>query len=132
MSWKSKLLKIAVIAPFIAGGAVLYRITPEKTWWMPPCLFHKITGLYCPGCGTARGFHKLLHGDLLGAWRMNQLTLLMLPFAAYLIASAYRRTPDSKLSSPPTWMGWVVIAAIVAYWIVRNIPAYPFTLLAPH
>ena len=120
------------MAVLVAGAVVLYRIRPEKTWWMPPCMFHEVTGLYCPGCGTGRGFHKLLHGDLVGAWRMNPLTVSMIPLTIYLIAICYRKRPDGKASAPPSWLGYAVIVAVVAFWILRNIPAYPFTLLAPH
>lgn len=123
---------LAALAALVAGGVVLYSITPEKTWWMPPCLFNTLTGLYCPGCGTARGLHKLLHGDVLGALRMNPLVILSIPLLIYLIASARRRGPNSKSASPPAWLGWTVAITIAVFWIARNIPAYPFTLLAPH
>lgn len=95
-------------------------------------MFHRLTGLYCPGCGTGRGFHKLLHGDLAGAWRMNPLMVLMIPLSVYLIATCYRKKPDGTTCSPPNWVGYAVIVAIVMFWILRNIPVYPFTLLAPH
>ena len=29
-----------------------------------PCLFYALTDLYCPGCGTLRGLHELLHGRI--------------------------------------------------------------------
>lgn len=32
---------------------------------MPPCLFHKFTGLYCPGCGGTRAFFALISGHVL-------------------------------------------------------------------
>lgn len=131
MSLRSKLGTLTSLAAFAAGCAVLYGITPEKTWWMPPCLFNKLTGLYCPGCGTARGLHKLLHGDMLGALRMNCLMVLSIPLVIYL-AVGVRRRPNAKHGSPPAWVGWTVAVVVAAFWIARNIPHYPFTLLAPH
>ncbi|MCI9570502.1 MAG: DUF2752 domain-containing protein [Lachnospiraceae bacterium] len=41
-----------------------------------PCLFHEITGLYCPGCGGTRAFKALLRGELL-------LSVLYHPFVLY-------------------------------------------------
>lgn len=32
---------------------------------MPPCLLHKFTGLYCPGCGGTRAFLALIRGHVL-------------------------------------------------------------------
>ncbi|MGN1205636.1 MAG: DUF2752 domain-containing protein [Eubacterium sp.] len=37
----------------------------HPTRWLPPCLFHLVTGLPCPGCGGTRAFVALLHGDIL-------------------------------------------------------------------
>ncbi|MCI8363878.1 MAG: DUF2752 domain-containing protein [Eubacterium sp.] len=33
-----------------------------------PCLFHRITGLYCPGCGGTRAFTSLLQGDFISCF----------------------------------------------------------------
>ena len=135
MSRKSRLWVLTIPAAFIIGAMVLYQIKPENAWWIPPCLFHKLTGLYCPGCGTTRGLHKLLHGDLLGAIRMNALTIAAVPLLAYLLANeawCAIAGPKSKPRSLPIWAAWVIAGAIGAFWILRNIPIYPLTLLAPH
>lgn len=129
MRWKHRISIGLLAAAFLAGVVVLYRITPEKTWWMPPCVFHKFTGLHCPGCGTARGLHKLLHGDLLGALRMNALMVALIPVMAYLLLTATRPEKGKPL---PKWLPWTILAATAVFWVARNIPAYPFTLLAPH
>lgn len=126
--------KLCMSAAFIAGAIVLYLVTPGKAWWMPPCLFHRLTGLYCPGCGTGRGIHELLHGNVLGAWRMNPLAVLAIPLLAYLIIGACfrRRAGAGAKSRPlPTWLPWLIVAVVAAFWVARNIPAYPFTLLTP-
>lgn len=31
---------------------------------VPPCLFYKLTGFYCPGCGGTRSVHALLSGHI--------------------------------------------------------------------
>jgi len=37
----------------------------------PPCLFHRLTGLSCPGCGMQRFVHALTHGRLAEAVGYN-------------------------------------------------------------
>jgi len=100
---------------------------------MPVCLFHKLTGLYCPGCGSGRALHQLVHGNIAAAWRLNPLVVLAIPLLIYLVARpGTPAQPDAKHSPLPKWLPWAIVAVIVAFWVARNIPAYPFTLLAPH
>lgn len=40
-----------------------------------PCMFHTITGLYCPGCGGTRAVKQLLHGNLLMSFQYHPLVL---------------------------------------------------------
>lgn len=43
-----------------------------------PCLFHFLTGWYCPGCGGTRAAIHLLHGDIAGS-------LIYHPFVLYMV-----------------------------------------------
>jgi hypothetical protein len=119
-----------------AGLFVLYAFTPGLSAFYPPCVFNTVTGYHCPGCGTARGLHRLVHGDIRGALAMNAFTMLALPFIIYSITaevlkSLYSR-PVLPLPRMPARAGWILFAAIMLFWILRNAPIYPFTLLAPH
>lgn len=40
-----------------------------------PCLFHSLTGLYCPGCGGTRAVRSLLKGDLRMSFQYHPLVL---------------------------------------------------------
>ena len=117
------------------AGAVLYRFAPENTPWFPLCSFYKLTGLYCPGCGTARGLHHLLHGDLLGACRSNILMVLCVPLLGQLLVSQVVLATSGRTLRPlpiSARAAWLILAVIMLYWVARNVPVYPFTLLAPH
>ena len=42
------------------------RLRIELTGAVPPCLFYRVSGLYCPGCGGTRAIRALLEGDQIG------------------------------------------------------------------
>ena len=44
-----------------------------------PCIFFKVTGLLCPGCGITRAIFALLNFDILSAMHYNLLAVLLLP-----------------------------------------------------
>ena len=67
-----------------------------------PCFFHKITGLYCPGCGITRMVLSLLHLDFYQAFRWNPFLFLLTPLfivygGAYFLYWLYdREAPKGK------------------------------------
>jgi len=65
---------------------------------------------------------------------MNPLTVVLMPFLAYGLAShvlfEIRRRGLPQPFLPAEWVR-ALCAAILLFGIVRNLPFYPFTLLAP-
>jgi hypothetical protein len=117
------------------SGAVLLRLfDPAHSLVFPPCPLHYFTGLYCPGCGSLRAMHALLHGDLRQALAMNALTVILLPFVGYgLLSEIYRHLrgrPIVGTRLPANWI-WALFAVIVLFGIARNLPFHPCDLLAP-
>ena len=112
----------------------LHAFNPASSVVFPPCPFHVLTGMYCPGCGTLRALHQLLHGRPLEALGLNPLMVLSLPFLAYALSSETLRTTTGRrlpgIRLRVIWI-WALLAAIMLYWILRNIPVYPFTILSP-
>lgn len=133
-SWSDRLSSLGVLGAVVSAGAYLFVFDPVTSGLFVPCPFHALTGLYCPGCGTTRALHQLVHGNLSRAFGYNPLAILSLPFLLYALISftsqgfTGRRLP-SVFIPPGVLRGLVVV--IVAFWILRNIPTYPFTLLAP-
>jgi len=116
-------------------GAVLLRLfDPAHSLLFPPCPLRYFTGLYCPGCGSLRAMHALLHGDWLQALAMNPLTVILLPFIGYGVGSEictyFRGRPLPGRRLPANWI-WALFAVIVLFGIARNLPFHPFDLLAP-
>ena len=121
-------MKPALSRSLLAGGgvataaALYFFADPSRTSWLPRCLFLRLTGLQCPGCGAQRMIHALLHGDIASAWGYNAFLLLMLPLIALMIwaETQRKRRPEfyARFHSLPLIIG--VGCAIIAWFIIRN------------
>ena len=125
---------LALIALGIAGVAVLYTFDPRNPGTYPICPFLGLTGYHCPGCGTLRAMHQLLYGNVIAALGYNPLTVLSLPFIAYSFADGairvFRIATPPRIFIPHQYI-WALFVAIVAFWLLRNVPIEPLTVLAP-
>ena len=122
-----------LLAAAAVGAAVLWHVNPNEAGNpLPPCPSLWLTGLFCPGCGTTRALHALLHGDLPGALAMNPLMVLSLPPVAVLLAHELQLLPKS-LAPLAKRLGnaraWAVV--VIGYAVLRNLPWPPFSWLAP-
>lgn len=115
-------------AAVLGSGAVLYFFNPGTHGFYPVCLFHKLTGLYCPGCGGTRAAYQLLHGHLLLALRDNALFMLtlvvLLVRGVWFAARKICRQP-ATLAVPPKVL-WAFLVAAIVFSIFRNLPAFSF------
>lgn len=129
--------RIAVIAAAViataAGFLLLRTFDPSAPGSpFPPCVFHALTGLYCPGCGLTRMLHALAYGDLSRALRMNAMVLAMLPALAVIaINELGTRRMVSGLAARLLYNGWLWLGVVVAFGVLRNLPWAPFRALAP-
>lgn len=129
-----KLLLAALLAGVAAALVTLRFFDPATSGVFPPCPVLYLTGWYCPGCGSLRAMHAILHGNLREAWSLNPLTVLLLPFVAYgtgsyaLFEIRGRHLPGLFL--PAVWIR-ALCAVIILFGIARNIPVHPFDFLAP-
>ena len=116
-----------------AGALYLYFHNPMK--YPMPCMFYVMTGLYCPGCGSGRACFSVLHGDIWRAFCYNPMFCLLLPFLGLYFAARLidwvvtgGNHVDGKINQR---MLWIVVAVVIIFGAVRNIPVFPFRLLAP-
>lgn len=117
-----RLLWAAAIAVGVALIAVYALFDPAHTPF-PRCLFLQLTGLKCPGCGSQRAVHSLLHGDIAAAWDYNALLVASIPFVGLLLISQLlrRRMPRlyNRLNSAAVI--WTVFVIVICWLIARNI-----------
>ncbi len=104
-SWRRRRIAEAAIGALIlALGAILPIARPLP---FDLCLWHRITGLPCLGCGMTRSICHLMHGDWAGSLAMHPagpfVALVLAGFvlmrAAEAIAGAPLREPADRGSS---------------------------------
>lgn len=97
-----------------------------------PCIFHKITNYYCPGCGITRAIFSLISLDIKAAIEYNLLILLVFPFVGYYIIIKIKNWINFKndyncVFSNKFWNFLLIVT--VMFGILRNVDLFSF--LAP-
>jgi len=114
-----------------------YRNDPEVASGegiFPRCIFNLATGFHCPGCGSQRATHDLLHFRIGEALKHNIVIVLI---AIIIISKVYAFLSKKyfpkyyyNLGHKP-YFTYMIVGIVCIYWILRNIPYEPFTYLAP-
>lgn len=115
----------AAIAVVIVGS-VLFLFNPAETGVFPRCPFLMLTGYECPGCGSQRAIHALLHGDIIRAWDYNPLLVIAVPYIilGFIAELSFRRSRLMRTVRDRLYSGravWIVLTVIIIYWIGRNV-----------
>ena len=120
---------VAIWLLIIAGAAYLFFFEPGKTGFFPGCPFRFLTGFTCPGCGTTRALHQILHGHFDTAFTLNPLLLLAIPFALFALirySVIVMRGGVPRGNTLPAQYVYAIFFVILSFWIFRNTPFYPF------
>lgn len=114
----------------VAGGGLLamalvyfYTHNPEQGGAFLPCPLRVTTGLSCPGCGSQRAIHYLLHGEFLRAWRYNELLPVYVLYGSLLLTFGLWDGLPQKfprvyrwLRSKPVVLGFLALMAVHFIW----------------
>lgn len=101
----------------ILGG--LYLALQEAaglrlTDWLPPCLFHKLTGLYCPGCGGTRAAALLLAGHPLKSFIYHPLVLYIgALYFWFMVSTTIEYVSKGRHKIGMFYHNWYVVTGIV-------------------
>ena len=115
----------AVTAPWNASG----QANAPLDGWLHEhtggglCIFKRVTGIECPGCGLSRGFVQIEHGNVVEAIKLNPLTpviflLLMARLAQRFIRVASRRDVQTRM---PWWLAWKLYGTLGASYALLGV-----------
>ena len=120
---RRSLILVIAITLLLVFGFIYYALDPSTSGAFPQCFFLSLTGYKCPGCGIQRAIHALLHGDVAGAFRYNAFLMVAIPWIALCLFAESRRTRNPRLYAHlnPELLMWLLLAAVLIWWILRNI-----------
>ena len=117
---------------FIVGILVLllvslyYFFNPTVSNFFPKCPFYSMTGLFCPGCGSQRAIHDMMHLNIFEAINHNALMLFTFTFGIGLYL--YSKKKFSGLIYHPK-SPLIIFGITFLFGVLRNLDRFHF--LAP-
>jgi hypothetical protein len=124
---------LAVAGVAAMGCLFVGLVDPTRVAFLPTCPFKAVTGgLDCPGCGTTRAVHQLLNGNIGPAFGFNALALVAVPYVLYSwLAWALPTVSNVRLPAirVPAKVVYGILVAVVAWWLLRNLPWAPVSAL---
>lgn len=125
MSFKSIVHKtpaaLLLFCAFVAGIVFYYIVDPESS----PCFrcpFEYITGLKCPGCGSQRALHHILHFEFLEALKDNALFVVMIPILLMIGITWFFKSKFKILETVfnSKWFAISLLFLITLWFVGRN------------
>ncbi|MDO5608438.1 MAG: DUF2752 domain-containing protein [Capnocytophaga sp.] len=116
--------------------AVYYFVDPsDSNVFFPRCPSVTFLGLYCPGCGSQRAVHQLLHADIAQAFRYNPLLVIVFPLLLYAVGiMLYNAIFDKKIRISLFYNNVFVFSfflLVIVYFIARNLSFTSLECLVP-
>ncbi len=115
---------------FIGVFLSILQIRPEVINQIkpPPCLFHYLTGYYCPGCGGTRATAALLHGNLLASMRFHPIVVYAAAvYLAFMGSQTVERISCGRIRVGMRYHNryvWAALLIIMINFIMKNILHY--------
>ncbi|MBT4679270.1 MAG: DUF2752 domain-containing protein [Flavobacterium sp.] len=106
--------------------SLYYFFNPTVSNFFPKCPFHTITGLYCPGCGSQRAIHDLMHLNIFEAINHNALMFFAFTFGIGLYLYSKKKFYD-LIYHPKSPL--IIFGIIFLFGVLRNLDKFHF--LAP-
>ena len=120
--------RIKLVTALVLGGVaaiVVYGLLdPAEHELFPKCPFLMLTGgLRCPGCGSQRAVHALLHLEFKEAFLYNPMVVISIPFLLLLALAAITKDtrPEIYEKVNSSLLTKILLVLILGWWVFRNI-----------
>ena len=120
---RRKYIGILTAAVLLALAAVYFFFDPNTEGVFPKCAFYVLTGWKCPGCGSQRALHALLHGDIAGAFHMNMWIPVAAIYIVLVMIALFFSNRNSRYSKIVTndYLFATFLLFTIAWFVLRNV-----------
>lgn len=108
-----------IISAILVAMLILFLKDPENGGFLA-CPFRSFSGLLCPGCGSQRALHDILHLRIQAAFDHNALLVLSMPLLL-LQWLAGRLSCPTKLPSAHNSVVFAWLLLVLGWAILRNL-----------
>ena len=120
---RRKYIGILTAAVLLTLAAVYFFFDPNTEGAFPKCAFYVLTGWKCPGCGSQRALHALLHGDITGAFHMNMWIPVAAIYIVLVMFALFFSNRNSRYSKIVTndYLFATFLLFTIAWFVLRNV-----------
>lgn len=119
-------IKITIV---IIISTIIFLFLNKQFSFYIPCIFHKITNLWCPGCGITRMIISIINLNFYQAFRYNPLAFILLPFFIIYGLIYYFNWIQDKHFQINKNIWYILLIITLLFMVLRNISIFDF--LAP-
>lgn len=116
---------IGIVFAAVSGIAVLYFRFFPYSLHLPPCLFHLMTGYYCPGCGGTRALRALFDGHLMqSAWYHPFVPYAAAIYLYFMTTQTIERASRGRFQIGMRYHNgivWTATALIIINFFIKNL-----------
>lgn len=117
---RKRLLVSGALVALLLAYYLLVKVTGVGI----PCLFNKVTGLKCPGCGITHMYMAMLELDFYKAFKHNPYVFVIQPILYYFIIKEYLdwlRNVKTTFNKFENIVLLLLIASSLVFTVLRNI-----------
>lgn len=108
---------------YILACGFCYLFFFQKFEFGIPCLFHKLTGYQCPGCGMTHAMAEIWKGNYKSAMQYNALSLTVFPIVCLYLLYRFIAAERRKREGFYVWeyiLLSVLLVITLVYGYMRN------------
>ena len=129
-SVQNRILFVSLFFMLIVIMIVIFEFFSHKYGLNVPCLFEKVTGLLCPGCGITRAIRSLFSLDIVKAFEYNMFIVSILPILIICgidkLIAYIRNKKTFFYDKIPDFFWYSLIIIAVIFCVLRNIEGFEF------